>query len=143
MAEVLAGIVCGYGLALILTPIAAIALLRARVNSPLLDRVLPEGTSFVAVSVILHGFAFMTLTALGMLLGLLLSGLEETSPAGGLGSPNGAFTGFILVTTAIAVGPLALFAPRLRRPLLAGGLVFIGVFGWLMPYLSLWGPDGG
>ena len=143
MAEVFAGIICGYGLALILTPVAAVALLRARVNSPLLDRVLPEGTSFVALSVILHGFALLTLTALGMLLGLLLSGLEESSPAGGLGSPNGVFTAFILATAAIAAGPLAIFAPRLRLPLLAGALLFAGLFGWLMPYLSLWGPDGG
>ena len=143
MAAVLAGIVCGYGVALILTPIAAVALLRARVNSPLLARVLPEGTSFVAISVIIHGFAFMTLTALGMLLGLLLSGLEERSPAGGLGSPNGAFTAFILASAAIAALPLAIYAPRLRRPLVAGGLLFAGLFGWLMPYLSLWGPGGG
>lgn len=143
MAEVLAGIVCGYGLALIVTPIVAVALLRARVNSPLLAKVLPEGTSFVAISVIIHGFAFMALTALGMLLGLLLSGLEERSPAGGLGSPNGAFTALILASAVIAVVPLAVFAPRLRRPLVAGGLLFAGLFGWLMPYLSLWGPDGG
>jgi hypothetical protein len=103
---------------------------------------LPEGTSFVALSVILHGFAFLTLTALGILLGLLLSGLEERSPAGGLGSPNGVFTAFILTTAAIAAGPLAIFAPRLRLPLLAAGLLFAGLFGWLMPYLSLWGPEG-
>ena len=143
MAEVLAGIVCGYALALTVTPIVAVALLRARVNSPLLAKVLPEGTSFVAISVIIHGFAFMALTALGMLLGLLLSGLEERSPAGGLGSPNGAFTAFILASAVIAVVPLAVFAPRLRRALVAGGLLFAGLFGWLMPYLSLWGPDGG
>ena len=143
MAEVFAGIICGYGLALILTPVAAVALLRARVNSPFLDRILPEGTSFVAISVIIHGFAFMTLTALGMLLGLLLSGLEESSPAGGLGSPNGVFTAFIIATAVIAAGPLAIFAPRLRLPLLAGALLFAGLFGWLMPYLSLWGAEGG
>ena len=143
MAEVFAGFVCGYGLSLVVTPLGTVALVRARVTSPLLRQVLPEGTSLIALSVILHTFAFLTLTALGILLGLLLAGLDERSPEGGLGSPSGAFTGFILVATAIAVGPLTLFAPRLRRPLLVGGLVFAGVFGWLMPYLSLWGPDGG
>jgi hypothetical protein len=143
VAEVFAGFICGYGLALVVTPLGAIALLRARMTSPLLRQVLPEGTSLIALSVILHVFAFLTLTALGILLGLLLAGLNDRGPDGGLGSPNGAFTGFILITAAIAVGPLALFAPRLRRPLLVGGLVFVGVFGWLMPYLALWGPDGG
>ena len=143
MAELLAGFVCGYGLALVLTPLGAIILVRARVSSPLLRQLLPEGTSLVALSVILHGFAFLTMTALGILLGLLLVGLEDRSPAGGLGSPNGVFTGLVLATTAIAVGPPALLLPRLRLALLALGLLVAGLFGWLMPYLSLWGPDGG
>ena len=142
MAEVLAGFVCGYGLALALTPVAAVALARARVSSPLLRQVVPPGTSLVAASVILHTFAFLTLTALGVVLGLMLGGLEDRSPGGGLGSPNGAFTGLILAATAIAVGPLALAVPRLRLPLIVSGLVAAGVFGWLLPYLSLWGPSG-
>lgn len=143
MAEVLAGFVCGYGLALAVTPVAAVALVRARLTSATLRGLVPEGASLVAVSIILHTFAFLTFTALGILLGLLLSGLEGRSPAGGLGSPNRAFTSFILIATAIAVGPLALVVPRLRLPLLAAGLSFAGVFGWLMPYLSLWGPSQG
>ena len=143
MAEVLAGFVCGYGLALIVTPVGTVALVRARTASPLLRRTLPEETSLLAVSVILHTFAVLALTALGILLGLLLGGLEDRSPAGGLGSPNRAFTGFVLVATAIALAPPALLVPRLRLPLLAGGLLAAGIFGWLMPYLSLWGPGRG
>ena len=136
MAEALAGFVCGYGLALVATPLAAIALLRARVTSPYLRSVLPEGTSLIAVSVILHTFIFLTFTAIGVLLGLLLAGLDGRNPEGGLGSPNRAFTAFIIATAAIAVVPLALFASRQRLPLLGGGLLFAGVFGWLMPYLA-------
>ena len=142
MAEVMAGFVCGYGLALVVTPIAAIALLRARVSSPLLRQIVPEGTSLIAVSVILHTFAFLTLTALGILLGLMLAGMEDRSPAGGLGSPNRVFTAFILATGAIAVLPLAVALPRWRAPLLAGALALAASFGWLMPYLSLLGPNG-
>lgn len=141
MAEVMAGFVCGYALALIVTPLAAIALVRARVSSPTLAQVMPEGTSLIAVSIILHVFAMLTLTAVGILLGLLLAGLEESSPEGGLGSPNQVFTVFILAATAIAVGPLALFFSRLRLLLLATGLLLVGLFGWFMPYLSLWGPE--
>ena len=140
MAEVMAGFVCGYGLSLLVTPVAAIALVRARVTSPLLAQVVPEGTSLIAVSVIIHTFAVLTLTALGILLGLLLAGLESSSPAGGLGSPNRIFTAFVLISTAIAMGPFALAFARWRRPLLAAGLLFVACFGWLMPYLSLLGP---
>lgn len=142
MAEVFAGWVCGYGLAVVLTPIAAIALVRARVSSPLLGQVLPEGTSLVALSVVLHLFGLLALTAVGLVLGLALGGLEDRSPEGGLGSPNGAFTGLVLAISAIAVLPMAVVLPRLRPHLLAGGLLFIAVFGWLMPYLSLLGPNG-
>ncbi len=137
MAEVFAGFVCGYGLALLVTPLAAVALVRAGPGSDLVRRMMPEGTSLVAVSVILHVFAFLAFTALGILLGTLLAGLEENRPDGGLGSPNAVFTAFILAATAIAVLPLAVFAPGLRRPLLVAGLLFAGCFGWLMPYLSL------
>ena len=141
MAEVMAGFVCGYALALLVTPLAAIALVRARVSSPTLAQVVPQGTSLIAVSIILHVFAMLTMTAVGILLGLLLAGLEERSPDGGLGSPNQVFTVFILAATAIAVGPFALLFSRLRLLLLATGLLLVGLFGWFMPYLSLWGPE--
>ena len=139
MAEAFAGLICGYALALIATPVLAIALVRARTTSEQLQRLVPQGTSLVTLSIILHGFAMLTLTALGVLLGLLLHGIENGSPAGGLGSPNRVFTAFIIATSVIAVAPLALFSRNLRLPLLAGGLLFAGVFGWLMPYLALWG----
>jgi hypothetical protein len=139
VAEVFAGFVCGYGLALIATPVAALALVRSRASSPLVARVFPEGTSLAAISILLHMFGFLLFTALGLLLGMLLSGLEDRSPEGGLGSPNRAFTAFILAACAIAVVPPAAVFARLRAPLLASGLLLAGVFGWLMPYLSLLG----
>jgi hypothetical protein len=143
MAAAMAGFVCGYALALIVTPLAAVALVRARAGGGLVAQVMPQGASLIAVSVILHLFAMLTLTALGLLLGMLLNGLEENSPAAGLGSPNRVFTAFILAATAIAVVPLAVASRRLRLPLLAGGLLFAGCFGWLMPYLASWSPIEG
>ena len=140
MAEAFAGFVCGYGLALLVTPLAAIAIVRARATNPTLQRLAPEGTNLVALSVILHTFAFFALTAVGMLLGLLLYGLENGRPEGGLGSPNAIYTALVLAIAGIALLPLAVALPRLRFVLLAGGLVFVSTFGWLVPYLSLIGP---
>jgi hypothetical protein len=143
MAEVLAGFVCGYGLALVATPVAALALLQGRAGGgALARRLMPEGSSVIVVSVMLHGLFFMLLTAVGILFGVVLNGMEERAPAGGLGSPNGAFTAFILVSAAIAVLPLALVLRRWRVALIAGGLAFALCFGWIMPYLSLLGPGG-
>lgn len=139
MAEVFAGLVCGYALALAYTPMMAIALVRARVSNLTIARLMPEGTSLVAASIILHTFAFVAFTVIGMVFGIVLNGLESSSPAGGLGSPNRVYTAVALAIVAIALLPLAAYVPRWRMPLLASGLLFSGVFGWLMPYLSLLG----
>ncbi len=140
MAEVMAGFVCGFALSLAATPIAAILIVKARVTSPLMQRIVPEGTSLMAVSVLLHTFFMLTITAVGILLGILLAGLEDSNPAGGLGSPNRVYTAFILITTAIAVLPLSIASPKLRTPIVIGGLIFVATFAWFMPYLASWSP---
>jgi len=141
MAEAFAGFLCGYALSIVATPVLALALVRGRVSSPFIQRAMPEGTNVAALSVVLHVFLLLMLTAIGMLLGLLLYGLENNRPDGGLGSPNRVFTIVILAITAIAVLPLAVVLPRQRLALFAAGAVFAMTFGWLMPYLSLLGPE--
>lgn len=141
MAEVFAGFVCGYALALAATPLIALALVRARVRSATVQRIMPEGSSLIAVSVIIHGFLFIALTAIGILLGIMLAGVEDSAPEGGLGSPNRVFTLLMLGTAAIAVLPLAAVLPRSRVALLVSGAVFAVVFAWIMPWLSLLGPE--
>jgi hypothetical protein len=142
MAEVLAGFVCGYALAVLATPVFAISLVRARVNSEHLRRIVPPATPLAAVSIIFHGFAFLVFTAIGMLLGVMLQGVEDNRPDGGLGSPNGTFTFMILAISAIAVLPMAAVLRRWRGPLFLTGAVFAATFGWIMPWLSLLGPEG-
>ncbi len=140
MAEVMAGFVCGFALSLAATPVAAILIVKARVTSPLMQRIVPEGTSLMAVSVLLHTFFMLTITAVGILLGILLAGLEDSNPVGGLGSPNRVYTAFILITTAVAVLPLSIASSRLRLPFVIGGLIFVAMFAWFMPYLASWSP---
>ena len=140
MAEVMAGFVCGFALSLAATPIAAFLIVRARVTSRLMQQIVPEGTSLVAMSVLLHTFVMLTMTAVGILLGILLAGLESSSPASGIGSPNRVFTLFVLIATAIAVLPLSFVSARLRVPFVIGGLIFVGTFAWFMPYLASWSP---
>jgi hypothetical protein len=142
MAEVLAGFVCGYALALLAAPAMAIGLIRLRTRSDYLNQVVPPGTNVLALSVVLFGFAFIALTAIGMVLGMMLAGVEDSQPASGLGSPNALFTGLIVLLAAIAIAPLAIALPRWRRPLVTSGAVFVLIFGWAMPWLSLAGPEG-
>lgn len=141
MAEAFAGMLCGYALSIIATPVLALVLVRGRVSSPFIQRAMPQGTNVVALSIVLHVFLLLALTAVGMLLGMLLYGLENNRPDGGLGSPNRVFTIVILAIAAIAVLPLAIVLPRQRVALLVAGIVFAVTFGWLMPYLALLGPE--
>jgi hypothetical protein len=140
VSEVLAGLVCGYVLALISTPLVALALLRLRSRVRFLSIAVPKQAPVVALSVVLLWFTFLLWTALGMVFGLILSGFNDRVPEGGLGSPNLAFTLFTLFWAVVAFAPLALPLRTARQYVLASAIVFAGVFGWLMPYLAEWSP---
>jgi hypothetical protein len=140
LSEVLAGFVCGYILALLSAPLVAVLIVRLRPRVPFLARAAPEGVPVVALTVVLFGFTFIFWTGLGMVLGLILMGLENRAPEGGLGSPSLAFTLIIVLVSAAACIPAAVLPRPARRYVLASALVFVGVFGWLMPYLAQWSP---
>jgi hypothetical protein len=140
MSEVMAGFICGYILALLSAPLVAILMVRLRPRAPFLARAVPEQVPMVAVTVVLFGFTFLIWTALGMILGLILMGLEDRAPEGGLGSPSLAFTLIIVLVSVVACIPAAVLPRPARRYVLASALVFLAVFGWLMPYLAEWSP---
>ena len=139
MNEVLAGLVCGYGLALLSAPLVAVVMLRLRSRVRFLALAVPEQTPVVAVMVVLFGFTFLLWTGLGMVFGLALLGFNDRVTEGGLGSPNLAYTLFTLFWTAVGFAPVAL-PIRAGRPYVAAlAAIFAGVFGWLLPYLAEWG----
>lgn len=135
MADVFAGFVVGYALALVVTPMAAIALIRNNDRTGLAQRLAPEGTSIVALSVVLHFAAMLVLTALGLILGMALNGIAARRPDGGIGSPNVIYTATVLALAAVTFVPM-LALPALRRWALVAGIVFAAVFGWTMPWLA-------
>jgi hypothetical protein len=135
MAEVFAGFVVGYALALALSPLAAISIVRSNDRTGFAQRFAPEGTSVVALAVVLHFAAMLLLTALGMVLGMALAGLEDRRPDGGLGSPNVVYTLLTLALTAVIVIP-ALALPAVRRFAFVAAVIFALAFGWAMPWLA-------
>jgi hypothetical protein len=115
-------------------PLAAIGIVRANDRTGFAQRLAPRGTSVIALSVVLHVGAMLLLTAVGLVLGMALAGIEDRRPAGGLGSPNLVYTSLVLAITAVMFVP-ALVLPA-RRYVLAGALVFASVFAWAMPWLA-------
>ena len=135
MPQVFAGFVTGFALAILSTPLAAIAIVRSNKRTGLAQRVAPPGANVVALSMVLHFGALITFTAIGMVLGLALDGIDARRPAGGFGSPNAAYTLLVVALAAVVVIP-AMAMPAMRRYALAGALVFVAAFGWAMPWLA-------
>lgn len=136
MAEVFAGFVAGYVLALLSTPLLAFVLLRLRAEGGLFGRLLPAGVSAISVGVLVHGALFVFWTGLGIVLGLVLLAMRDAG--GAVGSRNGAFSLFVAALALALVAPLVVLLPAFRRLVLAGALLVVLVFGWLMPYLAEW-----
>lgn len=136
MREVFAGLVVGYGLAVFLSPVAALLLLRAARTSPAVRRAVPERTNPLALTMVVHFFGLYLLTALGIVLGLALKGIEDRRPAGGLGSPNAVYTALVLGLAILAALPFAFFGPRVRAAALFCAAVAAGLFGWLVPWVA-------
>ena len=136
MAEVFAGFVTGYAMAVITTPLLSVWLVRLRMESALMARRLPEGASAVSMSLILHGALALFWTGVGLLLGLVLLGMRGAGEA--LGSLNAPYTLFVAGMFVALGAPLVVLLPPLRRVTLPGILLAILVFGWLTPYLAQW-----
>jgi hypothetical protein len=136
MAEVFAGFVCGYAIALLFTPLVAFAIINARSRVPFLAKAIAPNISAVALTVPISLLAFLIWTAIGMVLGLLYRGAEQNIPQGGLGSPNLLYTALVLSFGASALMIIALGARRLPWQVLVIGVAFVGGFGWAMPYLA-------
>ena len=138
MAEVLAGFVIGYAISLIVSPLAAWSLVSSNDRSGFAQRIAPPGTNVVALSAVLHFATVLLLTALGMVLGMALMGIEERRSDGGIGSPNLVYTLIVVALTAVMVIP-AVAVPMIRRYAVIGGIVFVALFGWAMPWLATLG----
>jgi hypothetical protein len=136
VAEVFAGFVTGYGMAVLSTPLMSIWLVRLRMESALMAKLLPEGASAVSMSVILHGALAMFWTGVGLILGLVLFGMRGAGEA--LGSLNAPYTLFVAGLFVALGAPVVALLPPLRRLTLPGIALAIAVFGWLMPYLAEW-----
>jgi hypothetical protein len=135
VAEVFAGFVIGFAIALIASPLAAWAIVSSNDRSGAAQRLAPPGTSVIALTVVLNLAAVLLFTALGMVLGMALAGIEDRQPDGGIGSPNRVYTLLVVTLTAVIVIP-TLVLPSLRRYVIAGALAFVALFGWAMPWLA-------
>ena len=138
MAEVFAGFVTGFAISLVVAPLGAWLLISTNDRSGFAQRMAPPGTNFVALSVVLHLVAVLTLTAIGMFLGLILGGLDDRRPDAGLGSPNWVYTLIVVALTAVVVIPLLVVTAIRHYVVIFAGVCAL-LFGWAMPWLATLG----
>lgn len=135
MADVFSGFVIGYALAILVAPLGAIMLIRENHHTGFAQRIAPPGTNVVALSMVIHFAAMLVLTALGLVLGMALAGLDARHPQDGLGSPNLIYTVMVIAITVIIIAP-SVAIPKLRRPVTTVALVLLVAFGWAVPWLA-------
>jgi hypothetical protein len=138
VAEVFAGFVVGYALAMVVAPLGAIALVRSNDRSGFAQRFAPPGTNVVALTVVILFAAIIVLTGIGLVLGMALAGIEARRSEGGLGSPNLTYTLLVVSLAAVLAIP-ALAVPATRRYALVVALMFLIAFGWAVPWLATLG----
>ena len=134
MEQVFAGFIVGFAYSIIVAPFVAIAVVRSSRDTGLADRFALGQTNTVALAVVLQTLLFFVLTAVGMILGLALAGIDDRRPDSGLGSPNAAYTLLVLALTAVLFLPLLLLP--WRGYAIAFAMLFAIGFGWVMPWLA-------
>lgn len=130
----LAGVIAGAAVALGTSAIALAALTRDRrfTGRPLNLRV-----SLPVLGVVLVNAMMLGWTALGLVLGAALLRAESARPAGGLGSPNAAFTLAVGLSILVALVLGASVRGRVTWPMASVAVLAGAAYGWLLPWLGV------
>jgi len=140
MAEVFSGAVLGYGLSLVLVWPLSLGLVRASERVPALSRAIAPNINAVMLAVPLSLLLFTWGPLVGIILGMLYRGALDNLPGDGLGSPNWAFTLGVLLFGGGLLGAIFYVWQRLSWWLVATVAVWVGAFGWGLPYLARAAP---
>ena len=73
---------------------------------------------------------------IGAVTGVLYQISQNEVPGGGIGSPNMVFTLAIVVVSVLMAAPFFVLFRSVLPWVVALTLVFIGLFGWLLPYFA-------
>ena len=136
--DLLAGLVCGLIMGTVFLGVAVYLLWSKEDLYDRLKERLPEAfpPGFVMLAAVIGVPPGCGL--LGGLAGVLYHVAEDTTPDGGLGSPNLVFT-IAVLGIAVLIG-LIVFLLRTRSARIAAVVLtaFAAIFGWALPYLANW-----
>ena len=136
MGTLILGTAAGFLMASVFVTAAVLMLFSAVRNTPpalepIFARVSP---SSLALGTVVLGYP--TWGAIGAVMSVLYTISVEQLPGGGIGSPNQAFTLAVLVVAVAMSAPFLVLLRRRAAGVVAIGLGFAGVFGWLLPFFA-------
>jgi len=136
--DILGGVLCGLIMSTVFLGVLVYVLIKNKDAYERLTNVLPSGFSAtLALLLIVFGippFGIM----LGIIAGLIYHAIDAAAPDPGLGSSNFVVTVAVICVTAPSLIVLLVTRRSLARLGLVLGLAFVGIFGWLLPFLGDW-----
>ncbi len=90
--------------------------------------------SFMAMGIV--AIAFPMWGAIGAVTGVLYQISLDEAPGGGVGSPNMVFTVAVVIVSVLMVAPFFILLRSVLPWVVALTLVFVGLFGWFLPYFA-------
>jgi len=139
--DILAGLVCGLFMGTISLGAVIFIFFSNRDIYGRLAKRLPAGIPPTLVMLSLVVGLPPTWAIFGAIVGALYNLAADASPSAGLGSPNSIFTlAIICLTVLLMLPPLFLIIKRkkLGWVFVIVNLVFIGIFGWVLPLFANW-----
>ena len=139
--DILAGLICGLFMGSVSLGAVIFIFLTNRDIYDRLARRLPAGIPPALVMLSMVIGLPPAWAMFGAIAGALYNLAADASPAAGLGSPNFTFTlAIICLTVLLTLLPLFLILKRkkLGWVFIIVNLVFLGVFGWLLPLFANW-----
>ena len=97
----------------------------------LLDTMSP---SFMAMGIV--AVAFPMWGAIGAVTGVLYQISLNEVPGGGIGSPNMVFTLAVVIVSVLMAAPFFILLRSVLPYVVALTLIFVGLFGWFLPYFA-------
>ena len=136
MSYVVAGVLSGLLMASVFVAVGPIMVFHlATEPSPLFERIQAR-ISPMAMMMGLVVLSYPVWTLIGAVAGVLFRMSAADESGGGPGSGNLVYT-LVIVAAALAVGaPLAVLLRRVLVGVAALSVLFVGVFGWLLPILA-------
>ncbi|MPZ23093.1 MAG: hypothetical protein GEU28_06020 [Dehalococcoidia bacterium] len=130
------GAACGYLVAVLTSALFARLLASSRTSGGLVDRVLAPSLSVPIIAIGVFAIGFWTWPALGIVLGAAFGSIHD-SDAALLAVPNVYYPLALTLVIVPQVAVVSILMRRLAPEVVGVGGLVAGVFGWLMPGLTL------